>query len=81
MLEKGASTNEEVAEMLYCLADDSYDDKFKQDAYIRAAHEIKNLPFEVTSGEELAKGPKKVKGIGKSIANRIDKFLQTGVMN
>ena len=81
MLEKGASTNEEVAEMLYCLADDSYDDKFKQDAYIRAAHKIKNLPFEVTSGEELAKGPKKVAGIGKSIANRIDKFLQTGGMN
>ena len=81
MLEKGASTNEEVAEMLYCLADDSYDDKFKQGAYIRAAHEIKKLPFEVTSGEELAKGPKKVKGIGKSIANRIDKFLQTGEMN
>ena len=81
MLEKGASTNEEVAEMLYCLADDSYDDKFKKDAYIRAAYEIKNLPFEVTSGEELAKGPKKVKGIGKSIANKIDKFLQTGVMN
>src|SRR5210317_260242 len=79
-LEKGASTNEEVAEMLYCLADDSYDDKFKQGAYIRAAHEIKNLPFEVTSGEELAKGPKKVKGIGKSIANRIDTFLQTGEM-
>ena len=81
MLEKGASTNEEVAEMLYCLADDSYGDKFKQDAYIRAAHEIKNLPFEVTSGEELVKGPKKVKGIGKGIAHRIDKFLQTGEMN
>ena len=67
--------------MLYCLADDSYGDKFKQDAYIRAAHEIKNLPFEVTSGEELVKGPKKVKGIGKGIAHRIDKFLQTGEMN
>ena len=80
-LEKGASTNEEVAEMLYCLADDSYGDKFKKDAYIRAAYEIKKLPFEVTSGEELAKGPNKVKGIGKSIANKIDKFLQTGKMN
>jgi DNA polymerase/3'-5' exonuclease PolX len=78
MLEKGVSTNDEVAEMLYCLADETVDDKFKQGAYIRAAHEIKNLPFEVTSGEELAKGSKKVKGIGKSIANRIDKFLQTG---
>ena len=81
MLEKGVSTNDEVAEMLYCLADDSYGDKFKQGAYIRAAHEIKNLPFEVTSGEELMKGPKKVKGIGKGIANKIDKFLQTGEMN
>ena len=81
MLEKGVSTNDEVAEMLYCLADETVDDKFKQGAHIRAAHEIKNLPFEVTSGEELAKGPKKVKGIGKGIANKIDKFLQTGEMN
>ena len=81
MFEKGVSTNDEVAEMLYCLADETVDDKFKQGAYIRAAHEIKNLPFEVTSGEELAKGPKKVKGIGKGIANKIDKFLQTGEMN
>ena len=80
-LEKGVSTNDEIAEMLCCLAEDSYDDKFKQSAYIRAAREIKKLPFEVTSGEELAKGPKKVKGIGKSIANKIDKFLQTGDMN
>ena len=35
----------------------------------------------MTSGEELAKGPKKVKGIGKGIAKRIDTFLQTGEMN
>jgi DNA polymerase/3'-5' exonuclease PolX len=80
-LEKGVSTNDEVAEMLYCLADETVNDKFKQGAYIRAAHEIKNLPFEVTSGDELVKGPKKVKGIGKGIAHRIDKFLQTGEMN
>jgi DNA polymerase/3'-5' exonuclease PolX len=81
MLEKGVSTNDEVAEMLYCLADETVDDKFKQGAYIRAAYEIKNLPFEVTSGEELAKGPKKVKGVGKSIANKIDRFLQGGEVN
>jgi DNA polymerase/3'-5' exonuclease PolX len=80
-LEKGVSTNDEVAEMLYCLADETTDDKFKQGAYIRAAYEIKNLPFEVTSGEELAKGPKKVKGVGKSIANKIDRFLQGGEVN
>ena len=80
-LKKPTSTNEEIAEMLYCLADDSYDDKFKHNAYVRAAYEIKKLPFEVTSGEELSKGPNKVLGVGKSIANKIDQFLQTGKVN
>jgi DNA polymerase/3'-5' exonuclease PolX len=79
-LEKGASTNEEVARALDEYADD-LEDPFKVRAYRNAAEIIYNLDYEVTSGEELAKGPKKVKGIGKSIANRIDKFLQTGVMN
>ena len=80
-LKKPTSTNEEIAEMLYCLADDSYDDKFKHNAYVREAYEIKKLPFEVTSGEELSKGPNKVLGVGKSIANKIDQFLQTGKVN
>ena len=80
-LKKPTSTNEEIAEMLYCLADDSYDAKFKHNAYVRAAYEIKKLPFEVTSGEELSKGPNKVVGVGKSIANKIDQFLQTGKVN
>jgi DNA polymerase/3'-5' exonuclease PolX len=79
-LEKGASTNEEIARALSDYADD-LEDPFKVRAYRNAAEIIYNLDYEVTSGEELAKGPKKVKGIGKSIANRIDKFLQTGVMN
>jgi DNA polymerase/3'-5' exonuclease PolX len=79
-LEKGASTNEEVARALEDYAED-LEDPFKVRAYRNAAEVIRNLDYEVTSGEELAKGPKKVKGIGKSIANRIDKFLQTGVMN
>ena len=78
--EKGTSTNEEVAQALDDYADD-LEDPFKIRAYMKAAEVIRNLDYEVTSGEELAKGPKKVKGIGKSIANRIDKFLQTGVMN
>ena len=80
ILEKGASTNEEVARALDDYADD-LEDPFKVRAYKNAAEVIHNLDFEVTSGEELAKGPKKVKGIGKSIAAKIDKFLQTGVMN
>jgi DNA polymerase/3'-5' exonuclease PolX len=78
--EKGTSTNEEVARALDDYADD-LEDPFKIRAYRKAAEIIQNLDYEVTSGEELAKGPKKVKGIGKSIANRIDKFLQTGEMN
>jgi DNA polymerase/3'-5' exonuclease PolX len=78
-LEKGTSTNEEVARALEDYADD-LEDPFKVRAYMKAAEVIRNLDYEVTSGEELAKGPKKVKGIGKSIAAKIDKFLQTGVM-
>jgi DNA polymerase/3'-5' exonuclease PolX len=79
-LEKGASTNEEIARALSDYADD-LEDPFKVRAYRNAAEIIYNLDYEVTSGEELAKGPKKVKGIGKSIAAKIDKFLQTGEMN
>jgi DNA polymerase/3'-5' exonuclease PolX len=78
--EKGASTNEEIARALEDYADD-LEDPFKVRAYMKAAEVIRNLDYEVTSGEELAKGPKKVKGIGKSIAAKIDKFLQIGVMN
>jgi DNA polymerase/3'-5' exonuclease PolX len=78
--EKGTSTNEEVARALDDYADD-LEDPFKIRAYRNASEIIRDLEFEVTSGEELAKGPKKVKGIGKSIAIRIDKFLQTGEMN
>jgi DNA polymerase/3'-5' exonuclease PolX len=79
-LERGTSTNEEVARALEDYADD-LEDPFKVRAYKNAAEVIHNLDFEVTSGEELAEGPKKVRGIGKSIAAKIDKFLQTGVMN
>src|SRR5210317_1698406 len=79
-LEKGPSTNEEVARALEDYADD-LEDPFKIRAYKNAAEVIHNLDFEVTSGEELAEGPKKVRGIGKSIAAKIDKFLLTGVMN
>ena len=55
-------------------------DVHKKAAYKKAAQAIKNLDFEVTSGEELAKGPNKVAGIGKSIGHKIDNFLQFGEM-
>lgn len=79
-LKKTTSTNEEVARALEEFAED-LEDPFKIRAYENAAGLIRNLKFEVTSGEELANGPKKVKGIGKSIARKIDTFLQTGEMN
>lgn len=78
-LETGVSTNEEVAHALEEYAF-SLENHYKFQAYMKAAEAIRDLDFEVTSGEELAKGHKKVKGIGKSIANKIDTFLQTGEM-
>ena len=74
------STNEEIAWHLDALAS-SNDDPHKVRAYRKAAQGIRGLDFEVTHGAEISQGPRKVPGIGKSIANRIDKFLQTGEMN
>ena len=53
-------------------------DSHKRDAYRTAADAIHDLDFKVTNGVELSKGPKKVKGIGKSTAKIIDEFLETG---
>ena len=82
-LEKIGSTNEEIAWTLEALAslegeEHGSKDPFKIRAYRKAAEIIRELDFEVTSGEELAKGPNKVEGIGKGIAKKIDEFLQTG---
>ena len=55
-------------------------DVHKKAAYKKATQAIKNLDFDVTSGEELVKGPNKVAGIGKSIGRKIDNFLQFGEM-
>lgn len=74
------STNEEIAWHLDKLAS-SNDDPHKVRAYRKAAQGIRTLDFEVTHGAEISQGPRKVPGIGKSIANKIDKFLQTGEMN
>jgi len=74
------STNEEIAWHLDKLAS-SNDDPHKVRAYRKAAQGIRGLDFEVTHGAEISQGPRKVTGIGKSIANKIDKFLQTGEMN
>ena len=71
------SYNSELADVFDELA--HYEkDEHKSKAYDNAAQIIDRLPFKVVNGEELAKGPKKVAGIGKSIANVIDEFLSTG---
>src|SRR6056300_559168 len=74
------STNEEIAWHLDKLAS-SNDDPHKVRAYRKAAQGIRGLDFEVTNGAEISQGPRKVPGIGKSIANKIDKLIVTGKMN
>jgi DNA polymerase/3'-5' exonuclease PolX len=66
--------NDELVRHLENMASEE-SDEFKAAAYEKAANAIDALNFRVTNGEELAKGPKKVKGIGKSIARKIDEFL------
>jgi DNA polymerase/3'-5' exonuclease PolX len=71
------SYNKELADVLDSLC--YYEtDEFKKKAYDDAAHTVYKLPFKVTSGDELASGPNKVPGIGKSIAVKINEFLETG---
>ena len=66
--------NDELVRHLEIMASEE-SDEFKAAAYEKAANAIDALNFKVTNGEELAKGPKKVKGVGKSIARKIDDFL------
>ena len=78
-LDKIGSTNEEVAWILEALAslegeEHGSKDPFKIRAYRKAAEIIRELDYELTSGEEAMKLP----GIGKGIAKKIDEFLQTG---
>jgi len=70
-------TNENIADQMETLAD-LEEDFHKSTAYQNAANSIRKLPFEVTNGTELWKGPKKVVGIGRGIANKIDEYIVTG---
>ena len=71
------SYNTKLADVLDTLAD--YEtDEHKKKAYDDAAYAVYKLPYKVTNGDELARGPKKVPGIGKSIAAKINEFLETG---
>lgn len=76
------STNKDIARALKNLASreakNNDSNPHKIHSYELAAKIIRGLDFEVLSGEEIAKGPNKIKGIGMGIANKIDEFLQTG---
>jgi DNA polymerase/3'-5' exonuclease PolX len=78
-LENGKTfdTNENIAEQLEILASRSRDE-YKIKAYKKAADTIRTLPFEVTNGAEISKGPHKIPGIGKSIGYKIDEYIATG---
>ena len=76
----GDITNGDIAYALLKLSIADDDDYIRNMAYRNGAEAISNLNFQVTQGSELAKGPKKVAGIGKGIARLIDEFLNTGTM-
>ena len=63
--------NADIAEYLLTLAE-CVDEYFKTVAYRRAAEVVADLPYEVLSGESLLH----LNGIGKSIASKIDDFLE-----
>lgn len=71
------TTNENIAEQLELLshADENI---HKREAYMNAADAIRKLNFEVTNGTEISQGPRKVPGIGKGIADKIDEYVVTG---
>ena len=70
-------TNDNIAEKLELLAQVQENDH-KSEAYEKAADAIRKLKFEVTNGTEISQGPRKVPGIGKGIANKIDEYIATG---
>ena len=66
------SHNAGLAEMIYEYADRA-EDNFKRNAYTKAGDTIYNLSYKITSGKDAMK----LRGIGKSIAKKIDDYLFT----
>ena len=64
------SHNAGLSEMIYEYADRA-EDNFKRDAYTKAGDTIYNLSYKITSGKDAMK----LRGIGKSIAKKIDDYL------
>ena len=70
-------TNEYIADELIILASKQGQDPFRARAYTKAAKIIRDLDFEITCGADVYEGDKKLPGIGKSIAKKIDEILHT----
>lgn len=70
-------TNEYIADELLILASKQGQDPYRARAYTKAAKIIRDLDFEVTCGADVYEGDKKLPGIGKSIAKKIDEILHT----
>jgi DNA polymerase/3'-5' exonuclease PolX len=66
------SHNAGLAEMIYEYSDRA-EDNFKRNAYAKAGDTIYNLSYKITSGKDAMK----LRGIGKSIAKKIDDYLNT----
>ena len=66
------SHNAGLSEMIYEYADRA-EDNFKRNAYTKAGDTIYNLSYRITSGKDAMK----LRGIGKSIAKKIDDYLNT----
>ncbi len=64
------SHNTGLAEMIYEYSDRA-EDNFKRNAYAKAGDTIYNLSYKITSGKDAMK----LRGIGKSIAKKIDDYL------
>jgi DNA polymerase/3'-5' exonuclease PolX len=64
------SHNAGLSEMIYEYADKA-EDNFKRNAYTKAGDTIYNLSYKITSGKDAMK----LRGIGKSIAKKIDDYL------
>ena len=66
------SHNAGLSEMIYEYSDRA-EDNFKRNAYAKAGDTIYNLSYKITSGKDAMK----LQGIGKSIAKKIDDYLNT----
>ena len=74
---KKFAKNEDLAALLEEYAY-SGENPHRSKAWEKAAESIRKLNFEVTSGAEIFEGRRKVAGISKNIADKIDEYIAIG---